>query len=37
MKNLKFLGFLLLVLLISLLFSNNSEYNNTPQEAINKF
>jgi hypothetical protein len=32
MKNLKFLGFLLLVL-----FSNNSEYNNTPQEAINKF
>ena len=37
MKNLKFLGFLLLVLLITILFSNNSEYNNTPQEAINKF
>ena len=37
MKNFKFLGFLLLIVLLTLLFSNNSEYNNTPQEAINKF
>jgi hypothetical protein len=37
MKNFKILGFLLFIILLTLLFSNNSEYNNTPQEAINKF